>query len=136
MEYSFHNHTADIRYECEADSFEELLIAAAQALYAVALVRDEGHGNERRVLELAGPRAHEEYMVRFLQDLIYLLDTEHFVADLFTIAPRTEGGYDIELEGCLCSPDDRAAEVKAATYHGCEVRRHEGRWIANIVLDV
>ena len=109
---------------------------AGHALYAVTLSRHEGDGGQHRVVELAGPRPHEELLVRFLQDLIYLLDVESFVADMFTLTPRDDGGFTVEMRGHLCAPEHRETEVKAATYHGVNVRQSGGRWVADVVLDL
>ncbi len=135
MSFRFLEHTADVRVECEADTFHGLLEEAARALYATALSRmEKGTTVERRF----GVREQnrEERLIRFLVELIFLLDTDRFVGVNFTFEPLDNDAFSIRAQGYLCMEDDRAMEIKSATYHDLEVEESETGWAARIVFDV
>lgn len=134
MPFRFLDHTADIQIECDAPDFPALLVAAAQALYAVALTEQAGRVEiEQRIALEAASR--EDLLVRWLQELLFLLDTEEFVGVAFDVhagpcaLQAVVGGY-------RCMPAQRAEEVKSATYHELTVQTTDGGWQARFILDV
>ena len=54
-------------------------------------------------------------MVRWLQELIFLMDTRSFVASGFEVRQADAGRVEATLRGYRYKPEERAAEVKAAT---------------------
>ncbi len=135
MGYRFLEHTADVLVECEAPRFGELLKEAARALYAVALETVYPEAMITRTIELA-TASREEFLVRWLQRLILLLEVEHFVATRFDIHEGDEDTVEVRLEGYVCEAEDRATEVKGATYHDIEVAETAEGVTARFVLDI
>lgn len=135
MPFRFLEHTADVIVECRAPTFKELLATGAEALYAIALKETRPARGLERTFEMTGP-GREELLVRWLQELIFLLDVERFVASGFDF---DEAGEDIvrgRLRGYLCEPKERAEEVKSATYHELEVRETEDGFVARVIFDL
>lgn len=135
MAFRFLEHTADLRAECRADSFAGLLESAADALYAAALSRRHAAEAVERRIALQGD-APEELLVRWLQELIFLLDAERFVAARVHFDDLREGRLEARLHGYLCPATERDAEVKAATYHGMRVREDGGGWSVEVLFDL
>jgi SHS2 domain-containing protein len=135
MSFRFLEHTADLRVECRAGSFEELLEAAAQALYSAALTVTYSRTDFEHTLELPAG-GHEERLVRWLQELIFLMEVEHFVAAAFQFQETGAGALGVTLRGYGYRPEDRAAEIKAATYHGISVEKTQQGFVAQFLLDV
>ena len=135
MSFFFIEHTADMGMECRGASFEELLDSAADGLYALALRRTKRDTGIERAVEIDadGP---EEMLVRWLQELIYLLETDHFVAVEREFQTVSERSLAAVLKGHLCGPEDRAVEVKSATYHDLEVRQEAGGYVARVTFDL
>jgi SHS2 domain-containing protein len=147
--YKFLEHTADVQAECRADTFTGLLEAAARALYSVALNKRHKSTKTSHELFISGA-SHEEVVIRWLQELVFLLETDGFVAVRFAWngshmeAPEgtlTAGPYAVltvhcRAEGYFCDPDERAEEVKGATYHGLNVEKDEDGFTARIVFDL
>lgn len=133
--YRFLEHTADIRAECQAASFPELLETAAQALYAVALreTRTDAHVEHEVAIQAESP---EEMLVRWLQELIFLMDVEHFVATRFDLHHAAEDRVAATLRGYEYQPEERATEIKAATYHGMAVRHTNEGIVAEVIFDL
>jgi SHS2 domain-containing protein len=141
MGYKFLEHTADVQAECEADTFPGLLEVAARALYSVALAKQRKTAGISHDLSVSGA-GHEEVVVRWLQELVFLLETDGFVAVRFAWndlqMEASEGVLTVHCraEGYCCDPEERGEEVKAATYHGLNVEKTEEGFVARIVFDL
>ena len=135
MRYRFLEHTADVQAECWADGFEGLLEAAAEALYALALGERRTGGDVVRTVTATGD-SREDILVRWLQELIFALEVDRFVATAFSFACGEEGTVRAELHGYVCVPDDRVEEVKSATYHELNVRKTDHGLVARVVFDL
>jgi len=75
---------------------------------------------------------------RELNELLYLHEVEGFVAADFDVSHLTDARLEAEVWG---ERMDRArhplvGHVKAATYHLLHVRRSDGGWEAQVVVDV
>ncbi|WP_457632107.1 archease [Oceanithermus desulfurans] len=134
-------HTADVGFEVEADSLGGVFEAAAAALLRVLFEGElPRRGCRRERLALAAPDL-ETLMVRWLDELIYRVQTRGEVPVRtrvrLTAAPE---GRRLEAELDLLPfeevRDRFAGEVKAATYHGLVVEEAEGRFRARVILDV
>ena len=149
MGYKFLEHTADVQAECKAETFTGLLEAAARALYSVALNKQRKSVKASHQLFVSGA-SHEEVVVRWLQELVFLLETDGFVAVRFTWdgshmdAPEgvlTAGPHAVltvhcTAEGYFCDPEDRGEDVKGATYHGLYVVKTEEGYTARFIFDL
>lgn len=135
MPFRFLEHPADIRFECCGKTAQELFESAAQALYAVAL-RSHRYAEEISRDILLQADGWEDLLIRWLQELIYLLDTERFVATRFAFKKIHDTGLHVHASGYLCQPCEREREVKAATYHGLQLARDGDGLRAELVLDL
>lgn len=149
MGYKFLEHTADVQAECQAETFTGLLEAAARALYSVALNKQHKFVRKSHELFVSGA-SHEEVVIRWLQELVFLLETDGFVAVRFTwngshmeapegaltAVPHAVLTVHCRAEGYFCDPDDRGEEVKGATYHGLNVEKTEEGFKARIIFDL
>jgi SHS2 domain-containing protein len=128
-------HTADVQVECRAASFEGLLEEAAHALYAVALSVVHDQRDAERTVAVAAP-CREEILVRWLQELLFLLDMQRFVATRYVFSVASEGCITAVLDGYICPVKDRAKEVKSTTYHGLEISETDGGLVARVIFDL
>ena len=135
MNYRFLEHTADARVECTGATFAELLEAAARALCAVAFQRQEDRRETRRLVSIEADGA-EDAVVRWLQELIYLVEAERFAPVRFDFRQAGARRVEAVVEGYAYGPDARQDEVKAATYHGMDVRQSGTGWRAEIIFDL
>lgn len=135
MPFRFLEHPADIRFECFGKNPQELFESAAQALYAVALRSHRDSVEDSRDISLHAD-GWEELLVRWLQELLYLLDTERFVASRFDFKRICDNNLYVVAQGYSCEPTDREREVKAATYHGLHLAKDGDELRAELVLDL
>lgn len=135
MSYRFLEHTADIRAECRAATFAGLLESAAQALYAIAFRKTRPDHLVEVVVDIRAT-SPEEMVVRWLQELIFFMDVRHFVATRFAFHQLTEDTLSATLRGYEYQPEERATEVKAATYHGMTIQHTDEGFVTEILFDL
>ena len=130
MTYEWRDHTAEVELVVRAPSPEEVFREAADALGRYVEL-DRGGEPAARVVELSG-RDHPTLLVALLEELIYLADTDGFVAD-DTAVTLSETDLRVELTGRTTSVQPI---VKAATYHDLQFQRTDECWEARVILDV
>lgn len=133
--YRFLEHTADALAECRAKSLPFLLEAATGALYAIALTARRDEQTQTRHLSVSG-ESREDVLIRWLQELIFLLDSERFVAVRCRFDQVTSSIVDAHVSGYCCRAEERQTEVKAATYHDMAITEEGGQWVARVVFDL
>ena len=135
MTYRFLDHTADALAECQGATLEDLLESAAHALYAVAFRATQARIDLDEVIEVAGEN-REEVLVRWLQELIYLMEVRYFVASVFQFERVGDTVVKARVAGYTYHPDERDAEVKAATYHEMAIKETEEGLATRILFDL
>ena len=143
MSFEFLDHTADTQVRIKGADAEELFREATRALLAVFVACPEGSsvlpGASRRVkLEAENGEA---LLVDFLNELIFLFDTQQFLsADFEVSALKLEAPSSLEgaLKGEVYDPARHVVktEIKAATFHGMEIKRTESGLEAEVVFDL
>lgn len=137
MSFEVFDHTADLGLRVEAESFEELLADSGRALFTVIAgdLRSIEPRDERKI-EIA---AEDDELLLFdwLDELLALFETERFLCREFA-ARRLQGRIRAEVRGEALDVARHALEheVKAITYHGLSVQRREGRYVAEVVVDI
>jgi SHS2 domain-containing protein len=130
--YRFLEHTAELGLEVEAASFEELLSEAARA-FAELVAPGSSGAPASHTIELGV--VHERTLLAdWLNELVFLAETEAFVPERITSSERLEDRLRIEIAGFEDAPRPL---VKAVTYHGLELDESaDGTWKGRVVLDV
>ena len=123
-------HRGEEQLHVVADTPEQV-VGEAVVAFSQLVARDTGgEAATRDVAVEADDRAG--LLVELFGELIYLAETEGFVADAAQIE-MGERNLRATLAGRLTSVDPL---VKAATYHGLRFEQAGGSWDARIVLDV
>jgi len=140
MAYRFVEHTADMGVEVEAASFEELLSESLLALTdSLTEVGEVGVEMERQV-ELRAP-GREDLLVDWLNELVYLFETESVLFRLAEVEVEEEGGG-WRLRGTLRGERYDPARhriktlIKAVTYHQLRVTSSSRGWQARVIFDI
>lgn len=135
MPFRFLEHTADVQAECRAPDFEGLLETAAHALYAMAFKKTRSAADIEFAVQVSA-NGREELLVSWLQELIFLMDAERFVATDFRFDTVDNATVRAGLRGYRYDPEERAEEVKSATYHELEVRQTDEGFVARVIFDL
>lgn len=134
--YRLLEHTADLGFEVEAGSREELFAAAVLALADVVTPIAALDPRERR--EIAGAGEDDVGLLHaLLEEALFLFETEAFLPARARV--RFEDGRALAvLEGERIDLEARRVDrvVKAVTYHGLAIERREGKLLARVILDL
>ncbi len=127
-------HTAEVRLRLRAATLGELAIVAGRALAELELGHSPGpaRGPWREVV--VSGRDREAALVHWLNELIYLAETERWVGVEFTVSRATETELRMRVRGVMV--DEAPARVKAATFHGLQIAAVPDGVEADVVLDV
>lgn len=133
MPYTLIDHTADMGVRVSGGSVEELFVEAARALCDI-LGGLAGRGEEDVTVEASGID-REDLLVRWLQEVLYLVEVKGFRVASARLVALTDTGVKGELRGAF-SRKPLQAEVKAVTYHDLAIRHIDNAWVATIILDM
>ncbi len=135
MPYREVDHTADWALHVWAPTLAELFVDAARGMYALtgALVVNPGAA-ARRTVEVRADHDDEALLVSWLQELLYLTESESLIFDDFHIETLTPDHLRATVVG---TPGSRPEKViKAVTYHALSLRPTEAGYAVTIVFDV
>jgi len=130
-------HTADLGLRVRAKDLPSLFEEAGRGLFSM-IVADMAtiQSKQPRVLEIAG--TDRDYLLfDWLNELLYLFDTEHVVFGDFQVT-LADDGLTATARG---EPVDDARhrldhEVKAITYHGLKIEHVGDGWVAEVIVDI
>jgi SHS2 domain-containing protein len=131
------DHTADIGIVVHGEDLKALFENAGEALFhLITDLRKVRRRIERRVN--IGGESLDRLMVDWLSELLYLHDVENLLFKGFKVDSVGEDGLKAMVKG---EPFQEGVhviktEVKAVTYHQIAVRQEDGRWRAQVILDL
>jgi SHS2 domain-containing protein len=136
-EFEYIEHTADLGFKARGTTLEAMFVHAAQALFGILVSVETIEIKEVRGLEVKASSL-DTLLVRWLNELLYLFDTERLLLGHFSIE---------KIRGCLlramvrgefvdASRHEIKTGIKAATYHGLYVKKHLGFWESQVILDL
>jgi len=126
-EFELINHTADVGIIAYGTDLSQAYANAARALFS--LITDLNDINEvlYRDIELTAPD-EESLLVEWLNELIYLFDTEHIIFKKFDITKLNSTQLKARSYGEKVDSSKHKLKtgVKAATYHMLKVDKSNG----------
>jgi SHS2 domain-containing protein len=127
-------HPGEVRLRLRAASLGDLASVAGRALAELELGQEPGpaQGPWREVV-VAG-RDREAVLVHWLNELIYLAETDRWVGVEFAVDGATDTELRMRVRGVAV--DEAPSRVKAATFHGLRIVFVAGGVEAEVVLDV
>jgi SHS2 domain-containing protein len=131
------DHTADIGFQAWGSSPAELFANAGLALQFIAV--ETSSIEERFVYPLAAAGDdYESLLVNWLNEVLYYLDGERVVLGRFQIDQISPERVSGKGWGEPREPERHAPKlvVKGVTYHQLSLKEEEGRWSAQVFLDI
>ena len=130
-------HSADIGLVARGRTLAELLANAADGLVDLTVDRD-GLGDATQVQVNVSAPDRESLLVAWLNELLFLLDTDRFVPRRAEITAVDDTSLAARLSGDTLDPARHRVRrmIKAATYHGLSLREVDGVWEARVILDL
>ena len=121
------NHTADVSIRAYGASMNQAFANAARALFSLITELDDIEEVIYRDIELTAAD-QESLLVEWLNELIYLFDTENILFKRFDITDLTDTRLKARSYGEKVDNSKHKLKigVKAATYHMLKVARDNG----------
>ena len=130
---------ADIAFEAYGQTLEELFESSALALFEAMVKLETVEAKETVKIELESDKI-EDLLFDWLSELVYLKDAKAMLFVNFKLKIEDKRKYSLlgQVEGEKINPAKHhlKVDVKAVTYHMLEVKREEGRWTAQVILDI
>lgn len=130
-------HTADIGLSAYGRTLPELFIHAAQGMESLMVSPEQIRVQVSREFEVEG---HDivSLLIAWLNELIFLFDTEYLIFGQFEIESFTETHLKGRASG---EPYDAqrhelGSAIKAVTWHEAAVERTDGGYKARIIFDI
>lgn len=130
-------HTADVGIVARGATREELFANAAIALFALMVDLAGVKEREERRVEVAA-QDWGGLLVRWLSELLYYVDAEELLFRRFQILELEPFRLVAQAFGETIDRKRHRLHfgVKAVTKHMLEVREEDGRWRAQVLLDI
>ncbi|HLH61051.1 MAG TPA: archease [Ktedonobacteraceae bacterium] len=135
--YEVFEHTADIGLNAYGESLPELFIHAAQGMESLMVAPEQVQARVSREIIVDG---HDtiSLLIAWLNELIFLFDTEYLLFRQFQIDALTETHLHARASGepYDARRHDLSSAIKAVTWHEAAVERTDEGYIAHIIFDI
>ncbi len=135
--FAFLDHTADIGLIVYGQNLKRLFENAGEAFFHLLTDLKRVRPKEERKIELKG-ESLERLMVDWLNELLYLHEVENLLFKRFEVEAVSEEGLKARVKG---EPFEERRHViktgvKAVTHHQIQVKKENGGWRAQVVVDL
>ena len=137
--YKIIEHTADIGFEVEGASLDELFVAAAEATFDLVVESKREFIPSIEVPISIDAPSVEQLLVRWLHEILFIFENRRLVLTKFWIDEIDERHLIGSAKGLKFDSTRHAQklDIKAVTYHRLKVERDKGgRYHAQVIFDV
>lgn len=140
MKYKFLKHTADAKFQAFGKNLEEAFSNSATAMFEIITKTSKIEKNLAKKIELkAGNK--ESLLYKWLEELLYLLDTEFFVLNSIKKMKIKKEGKEYILKAEIIGDTfkekyERYGAVKAVTYEEMFIKKVKRKVTVQVVLDI
>jgi len=140
--FEYLDHMADIKIRVNGAALNEIFENSVLAFCNYVSGGEKISSTKGKIINVSGNDI-ESLLYNFMDELIYLLDAEHFLACKAKIT-LMGNNLKAELYGDNASNYNNLNQIKAATYHEMHVKKVKSRdnknkeehWEAQFILDV
>ncbi len=136
MKYKYLKHTADAKFRAFGKDIDEVFTNSALAMFNILGKTDEVKSTKKIKIKIKA-RNYERLLYDFLEELIFLLDTEGFF--LFEVK-EIKISEKFELEAVVVGDDyknyDLKSDIKAVTYSDMKIEKTKKGYEATVVVDI
>lgn len=138
--YKYLEHTADVLFQAEAPTLEELFQQCAFALENSQVDLSKIEPKEKTLITEES-KSVENLLFDFLDDLVFYKDAQQLIFRKFDLKIEEQNGqfkltcqaYGEQLDNAKHDPK---VDVKAITMHMFEVKKVIGGWQAQVLIDI
>ena len=130
------DHTADVGIIAYGNNIKQAFANAAKGLFSLIAELDDIEENLHRDIEITATDK-EGLLVEWLNELIYLFDTEYIIFKRFDITELNDTQLKARSYGekADCSRHKLKTAIKAATYHMLKVNKCNGYQV-QVLFDI
>lgn len=129
---------ADLAFEVEADSLDELFSLSAQALFEAMVELEDVRPDQEVLISLSAEKL-DNLLFDWLAELVYQKDVDAQVFSQFEVSISENGDYKLDgrARGEPINPSRHRlkTDVKAITYHMFKLEKKDKGYHARVVLD-
>ncbi len=131
------DHPADLGIEGYGKTLAEAFEQAALGLVSIIVDASRVEARDCRKVTLQGSDL-EHLLVRWLEEILYLYDGEHFIGGRFQISQLESGRLQAVVHGEVFDPTrhETRMDVKAVTYHQLKVHEETEKSSVRVFLDI
>ncbi len=135
MKYKFLPHTADLKFQAYGKNLNEVFENSA-LVFTSTIYDKKIKLNINKKIKVSG-RDNEGLMLRFLEELLFLYETEGFILGKIKVKiSKDEKNLDAEVFGEEKKGKTARHYIKAVTYNDMFVKKIGSKYVAQVVLDV
>lgn len=137
QKYRYFDHTGDLGVDVFGADLPELFRHAGEALTDTVTDAATIRTRTSKTVSLRADGV-EQLMVRWLNELVYLFETDSLLPVAFDIDVLDNDRIEATVRGEVYDADRHPIKttVKGATYHQLEIVQEKGRWRARIIFDL
>jgi len=135
--FEFVDHTGDLGVRVFGETLPRLFEQAAEALTFILTDPQRIRIKQSRRLLLEA-KTDEELLVTWLNELLYLFDTEGLLFSICNVFSIHDHRLEALAQGEIYveSRHPIKTAVKAATYHQLKIENRQGIWTAQVIFDL
>lgn len=128
--------SGDVGLRIWGKTLNELFENAASGMSELITDTSQIKKTEKREIVL-GAESYESLLVRWLNELIFLIDAHGFVGKRFLVSLK-DNTIKAEVSGGYFNPELNESRflVKAATYHRLSLKKKNSEWEAEVIFDI
>ncbi|MGD0337812.1 MAG: archease [Bacteroidota bacterium] len=130
-------HPADIGIEATGSTLVEAFASAAEGLISIIVDPETVRTQILQRIEIEADD-DEALLVKWLNELVYLFDAEHFVCSKIEIHSLVSHTLKATIHGELFLQDRHTTrmDIKAVTFHQLFIGECNGRWTIRVFVDI
>jgi len=135
--YGTFDHTADIGIRAWGSEFSQVFEEAAKALFSVIVDLKTVSPRQKVKIELVKDSG-EELFLSWLKELLFIFETRRLLLCEFKILDLKPTALRAEVSGEVLdnAKHSLGREVKAITLHQFKLVHDQGRYLAEVILDI
>jgi SHS2 domain-containing protein len=136
MKFKYLKHTADAKFRSFGKDIDEVFCNSALAMFNILGETDKVKPIKERKISIKS-RNYESLLYDFLEELIFLLDTEHF---FLSKVKNLKVSKDFTICAVVVGDDinnyEVSGDIKAVTYSDMEIKKVKKGYEAVVVVDI
>ena len=132
--FEFLENVEDVEFQALGQTLEE---AFSNCALAVSKTLCKGLIKRKKSFRVqAYGKDNESLLYNFLEELLYLFDTEHFIWGRVTEMKIKDNRLTAKVAGDDVEKYEKRTPIKSPAHSGMSVKKEDGKWTAHVVLDI